>query len=162
MYNTVFPTLWICIAEQGFEQHQKYGINILNLNKPLIWFLLGFSHDDVIKWKHGPRYWSFKWGIHRWPVNSPRKGQWSEALMFSLIFAWINFWVNNREVGDLRRHRAHYDVILTWFITVLGSNGEVSKVSIAKVGSLFGKHTRAWLWHGIEYVRHTKGFSPTW
>ena len=31
---------------------------------------------------------------------------------FSLICAWINSWVNNREVGDLRRHRAHYDVIV--------------------------------------------------
>ena len=46
------------------------------------------------------------------PVNSPHKGQWGEALMFSLICVWINGWVNNREVGDLRRHRAHYDVIV--------------------------------------------------
>ena len=30
--------------------------------------------------------------------------------MFSLICAWINGWVNNREAGELRRHRAHYDV----------------------------------------------------
>ena len=30
--------------------------------------------------------------------------------MFSLIGAWTNGWVNNRDVGDLRRHRAHYDV----------------------------------------------------
>ena len=30
--------------------------------------------------------------------------------MFSLICAWINGWLNNREAGDLRRHRAHYDV----------------------------------------------------
>ena len=30
--------------------------------------------------------------------------------MFSLICALINSWVNNREAGDLRRHRAHYDV----------------------------------------------------
>ena len=38
------------------------------------------------------------------------KGQWSGALMFSLICAWTNGWVNNRDAGDLRRHRAHYDV----------------------------------------------------
>ena len=30
--------------------------------------------------------------------------------MFSLIFAWIKGWVNNRETGDLRRHRAHYGI----------------------------------------------------
>ena len=69
-------------------------------------------HDDVIKWKHIPRYWPFVRGIHRSPVNSPHKGQWRGALMFPLICVWINGWANNREAGDLRRHRAHYDVTL--------------------------------------------------
>ena len=67
-------------------------------------------HDDVIKWKHFPRYWPYVQGIHRSPVNSPHKDQWCGALMFSLICVWINGWVNNREAGDLRRCRAHYDV----------------------------------------------------
>ena len=44
--------------------------------------------------------------------NSPHKDLWSRALMFSLIYAWINCWVNNCEAGDLRRHRAHYDIIV--------------------------------------------------
>ena len=44
------------------------------------------------------------------PVNSPHKGQWRGALMFPLICAWINDWVNNREAGDLRRYSSHYDV----------------------------------------------------
>ena len=43
-------------------------------------------------------------------VNSPHKGQWRGALMFTLICARINDWVNNREAGDLRRHLDHYDV----------------------------------------------------
>ena len=68
------------------------------------------AHYDVIKWKHLPRYWPFVRGIHRSPANSPHKGQWGGALMFSLICVWINGWVNNREAGDLRRYRAHYDV----------------------------------------------------
>ena len=46
------------------------------------------------------------------PVISPHKGQWRGALMFSLIYAWINDWVNNREAGDLRRQRGHCDVIV--------------------------------------------------
>ena len=62
------------------------------------------------KWKHFPRCWPFLRGIQRSLVNSPHKGQWGGAVMFSLICAWINGWVNNREAGDLRRHRAHYDV----------------------------------------------------
>ena len=69
-------------------------------------------HDDVIKWKHIPRYWPFVRGIHRWLVNPPPKVQWHEALVFSLICVWINGWVNNREAGDLERYRAHYDVIV--------------------------------------------------
>ena len=69
-------------------------------------------HDDVIKWKYFPCYWPFVRGIPRSLGNSPHKGQWRGALMFSLICAWINGWVNNREAGDLRRHRAHYDVIV--------------------------------------------------
>ena len=40
------------------------------------------------------------------------KGQWRRALMFSLICVWINGWVNNREVGDLRHYCAQYDVIV--------------------------------------------------
>ena len=72
-------------------------------------------HDDVIKWKHFPRLWPFVREIHRSPVNSPHKGQWRGALMFSLICAWINGWVKNREAGDLRRHRAHYDVNVMWW-----------------------------------------------
>ena len=69
-------------------------------------------HDDVIKWKYFPRYWPFVRGIHRSPVNSPHKGPWRGALMFSLICAWIICWVNNREAGDLRRHCTHYVVIV--------------------------------------------------
>ena len=74
--------------------------------------IMTIIHDDIFKWKHFPRYWSFVWGIHWSPVNSPHKGQWRGTLMFSLICVWINGWLNNREAGDLRRHRAHYDVIV--------------------------------------------------
>ena len=47
-----------------------------------------------------------------WPLNSPHKVQWRGALVFSLIWVWINGWVNNRHAGDLRRFRVHYDVIV--------------------------------------------------
>ena len=50
------------------------------------------NHDDVINWKYFPRYRPFVRGIHRPPVNSPHKGQWRGALMFSLICTLINAW----------------------------------------------------------------------
>ena len=49
------------------------------------------------------------------PDNSPYKDQWRGTLMFSLIYAWIDGWVNNSKTGDLRRRRAHYDVtVMSW------------------------------------------------
>ena len=57
-------------------------------------------------------------GIDRSPVNSPHEDQWRGTLMFSLICAWINGWVNNHEAGDWRRHRAHYNLIV---MLILGS-----------------------------------------
>ena len=71
---------------------------------------LVIDHDDVIKWKHFPRYWPFVRGIHRSPLNSPHIGQWRGALMFSLICVWINGSVDNHEADYLRRYRAHYAV----------------------------------------------------
>ena len=40
----------------------------------------------------------------------PAQSLWRVSLMFSLICTWIKGWLNNREAGDLRRHRADYDV----------------------------------------------------
>ena len=76
-----------------------------------------WTNDDVIKWKHFPRYWPFVRRIHRSPVNSSHKGQWRGALMFSLICVWINDWVNNGEAGDLKRYRIHYDVTVMKSVT---------------------------------------------
>ena len=88
-------------------------INLRMLWQHLLWAEQNvLTHDDVIKWKHFPRYWPFVRRIHRSPVNSPHKDQWRGTLMFSLICVWINGWVNNREAGDLRRHQAHCDVIV--------------------------------------------------
>ena len=69
-----------------------------------------FVWNDVIEWKHFPRYWPFVRGIpgHRWiPLT---KEQWRGPLMFSLISTRTNVSVNNRDAGDLRRHRTHCDV----------------------------------------------------
>ena len=70
-------------------------------------------NDDVVKWKYFLRYCPFVRGIHRSPVNSPHIGQCRGTLIFSLICACINGWIY--EAGDLRRHRAHYDVRVMWY-----------------------------------------------
>ena len=95
------------------------GLNILTRN-----------HDYVIKWKHFPRYWPFAQGIHRSPVNSPRKDQWRGDMIFSLICTWMDGWVNNRNVGDLRRHRTHYYV--TVMMVFMGFHVEITRSGVQK------------------------------
>ena len=80
-------------------------------------FLVSISHETW--WRHQMETFSALLalcvGNPPVPVNSPHKGQWRGALMFSLICARINDWVNNHEAGDLRRHRGHYDVSVMYF-----------------------------------------------
>ena len=40
----------------------------------------------------------------------------SDAELWCFVWStpWINGWVHNREPGDLRRHRVHYDVIIMY------------------------------------------------
>ena len=117
----------------------------------LVSFYDTLVHDDVIKWKHFPRYWPFVRRIHRSPVNSPHKGQWRGALMFSLICIWINSWVNNPEAGDLRRHRAHcYVSVMCWVYTYSKSRIDVNRCYIPKL-KLF-----LWVpWSGADWVAFT-------
>ena len=122
-------------------------------------------HDDVIKWKHFPRNWPFVRGIHRSPVNSPHKGQWRGALMFSLICVWITGWVNNHQAGDLRRYRAHYDV------TVMGNMSyrqiswslEAAKLDVILIVSLWNL---TGISAALERLKKSKpefrGFETSW
>ena len=70
------------------------------------------------------------------PVNSPHKGQWRGASMFSLICACINGWLNNHEAGDLRRHREYKYCVLDIYSTImeknLKNNSQLSKCSVWK------------------------------
>ena len=59
-----------------------------------------YFHDDVIKWKHFPRYWPFVRGIHRFTDRFP--SQRPVTLSFDVFFlfcAWTNGWANNRDVN---------------------------------------------------------------
>ena len=107
--------------------------------------LIDLQHDDVIKWKHFPRYWPFVRGYHRSPVNSPHKGHWCGTLIFSLICAWIKGWVNNRGAGDLRHHLAHYDVTVMrgemsgnpTVLRVTTHRGRVTRTCVSKLGHVW-------------------------
>ena len=120
----IYNSLWFT-AQKHFSPQA--------ISSPTIGDFIGciFTDIGVSGWgmelsiMHFPHYWPCVRGIHLWPVNSPHKGQWREALIVSLIWARINGWVNNGKADDLRRRRAHYDVIVMsvlqklWFIQVI-------------------------------------------
>ena len=75
-------------------------IDLLNRlgHKQMPWYDIAETviHDDVMKWKHFPRYWPFVRGIHRsWWIPRTKA---SDAEL------------DDCGAGDLRRHRGHYDV----------------------------------------------------
>ena len=103
----------ICLVIYRHSEGQFKVPRIYKIGEILVQLIMlenAWRHDDVIKWKHFLRYWPFVRGIHRSLVNSPHKGQWRGALVFSFICVRINGWVNNRKAGDLRRCCAHCDV----------------------------------------------------
>ena len=124
IYNVTHNNIWeisIRWISVAVVVDVNYTINLLWAHELYEWHYCSLCYqfyvwcsfpDNVIKWKHFPRYWPLVRGIHRSPVNSPHKCQWRRALMFSLICARINGWVNNDEASELRRHRAHYEVIV--------------------------------------------------
>ena len=94
------------------------------------------------------------------PVNSPPKGQWHGALMFSLICVWKNSLVNNREAGDLRRHRTHYDV------TVMIATSSLSSLAVStqpeKNGRYFTNHILYVFWddNGCVFIEKSPECFP--
>ena len=92
----------LCIWCKTWRSFYNLAINIL----------LDYLHDDVIKWKHYPRYWPFVRGIHRWPVDCPHKASDAELWCFFFYLRLNKRWASNRDAGDLRRHRTQYDVTL--------------------------------------------------
>ena len=90
------------------------------------------SHDDVIKWKHLPRFWPFVRGIHRSRANSPHKGQWRGALMLHLNKRlrkqWWGWWFETPSLPLWRqpiRHRIWVtrNQLLLWINTRKGDDG---------------------------------------
>ena len=85
------------------------------------WFIMTSSNGNIFR-VTGPLCGEFTG--HRWiPLT-----QWCGALMFTLICTWTKGWANNRNAGEIRRHRARHDVtvmvnivrkVLRWcFITM--------------------------------------------
>ena len=100
--KTLAPEAGISDRISNYNPQFTVGCNYLSLpewvntSQWIIWWRKGslvsalwhpitaLCHDDVIKWKHFPRYWPFVWGIHRAPVNPPLK--WPVARSVDILF----------------------------------------------------------------------------
>ena len=77
-------------------------------------YLLCIILADTPWWRHQMEKFSALLAICA--VNSPVSGEFpaqrpvKRSFDVFFICVWINGWVNNREAGDLRRYRAHYEV----------------------------------------------------
>ena len=105
------------------------------------------NHDDVIKWNFSAALLAFCAGNSPIIDDSPHKGQWRGALMFSLICAWTNSLANNGDACDLRRHCAYHDV------TVMLRN--------YLVGLLWPTHMSYWN-QMLVYFFSIKTLRPRW
>ena len=95
------------------------------------------ANGTNIKWEDFPRCLPCVRRIHRSPVDSPHKGQRLGALIFPLICAWTNGWASNRGAGDLRRHRARYNVT----VMEMGKNPSISAPTSSVKFSLYQRHS---------------------
>ena len=109
------------------------------------------EYDDVIKWKHFPRYWPSVRGIHRSPVNSPHKGQWHGALMFSLICFWINgWWKGLLHIFTVHCNSDLITKVQRWWI-VYEEHGYAMSITYIMYMKLFGV---------INNISHSEVWSP--
>ena len=107
------------LTSHFMEEHSSpisiFPVFMMTSSNGNIFRVTGFCPGNSPRWLRG---------IHRSPLNSPHTDQWCGALMFSLICAWTNGWVNNQDAGDLKRHRAHYDVTVMWCRIVIQWSGQ--------------------------------------
>ena len=129
-------------------------------------------HDDVMKWKHFPRYWPFVQGIHRSPVNLPHTGQWRVTWSFALFFdLCLNKRLSKQSWGWwfetplclLRRHcNAFYDskrhLLLCAVMHIMGAMApQISGVSI-----VYSTVFKALMKESIIALRHSPLSGDRW
>ena len=94
-------------SEERRKQCDKYKIFSSNSTDLAVESMITSSNRNIFR-VTGPSCGKFT--CLRWiPLT---KACDEELWCFLWSAPWINGWVNNREAGDLRRHRAHYDIVI--------------------------------------------------
>ena len=124
-YQTLGQLCWWLSALGLFPVQQRpFASKTVGKQDGVVWIwiccltTIGITISKIKQWwRHQMEtfsvYWPFVREIYQSLVDSPHKGQWRGALVFSLICAWTNGWANSRVACDLRRHHAHYNVTVS-------------------------------------------------
>ena len=92
-------------------------------------------------------------------VTGPLCGEWREGLVFSLIRASTNDWVNNRGAGDLRRHPIHNDVTIMIVCHLMKITYDLAPYLRSKLSWTVGNANQSWTtsayWCSIQGIGST-------
>ena len=100
----LLPVRGHCLATISNESEILLHMNIGWFWKSYSLYMMTPSNGNIF------RVTGLLWGIHGSPVDSPNKKAVMRRFDIFFICAWTNRWANTRDAGDLRHHRAHYDV----------------------------------------------------
>ena len=109
-------TLYGGFSWQADSDAEHWHLISARLNKMLNIVPFGAATNDLLlscKVNHLLLILWHTYKTFRSPMYSPHKGQCRGTLMFSLVCAWTSGWPNSQDAGNLRCHRAHFDIILT-------------------------------------------------
>ena len=96
---------------------------------------------------------------HRWiPLI---KASDAELWCFLWSAPWINGWVNNCDAGDVRRHRAHYDVMVMLFLIIIYNETMRDKTLVITSNSYTLKNIHYYLYHELQVQLTGKLISST-
>ena len=86
LLQTLFMTCHLYFRIYDKHRHQRFtdtqADKNASWNKWYLWHHPTGTHDDVIKWKHFPRYWPFLKGIHQSTVDSLTMPNYAELSSF--------------------------------------------------------------------------------
>ena len=136
--NYSMNVLWVLWMK---SMTQRYYVTLFRVN-------LGEKYSGIQWWRHQME--TFSALLDLCAGNLPVTGEFPTerpvtrsfdvwASMFSLIYVWINGWVNNGEAGDLICHRAHYDVTVMqgFLLFPLPGSGRAGNPSQLKTSRIY-------------------------
>ena len=146
IYDT---TLWLVAIKIRRWHHLLASLHvlILSLSRGII-YMMTSSNGNIFR-VTGPLCGEVT--SHGWiPCTKASGANFDVFFDLRLINGWVNGWVNNREAGDLRRHRAHYGVIVVTNMNWASAQTCIPWVWGEMRSSWFVKHLPGFLWWGMS------------